>query len=990
MISGAGAGATPRSSAVVRTRLTDRLARRFQVRVTLLTGGSGSGKTTSLAHAIAAEDKNIDVWYPCTAADRRDAHLLAGLEEASVETLALKKLPKGAASSNRLGEMLLAISPRQVCLILDDAHLLSRTVVDELTTSLPENAHLLVSGRASPTFGSARLDAAGQLVEIAQDELLMTDDEQIEFANLRGVDVAVLAGAEGWPAFVELASTGTEARSRRYLEEEAVRDLAPQRRSQLAAFSYVGGGDDEVSMAVAGVPIEDLLKDIPLVRWTGDTAVLHDLWGVVLDTELDAATRRGAALKAAKVFRNRREFQRALDLCLLVDADSELVLTIEAALRRGVDGGMHRDDLEDWATILKAHAAESPIALLVNGLIERESDSTSTRLWECLDDAALGFNKQGDAELELFALGQLGYAAKCRRDSDAIARIMSRIEALSARHPPAASFLAFGEAWTALTSFDPEAELAAMLSIANADLPLMWQITRDHLQANALITLGRASEALDVVPKDMGSLPVPIPGSLTTEAECYWQAGMPDKAIRLQLPALASRHGLRDQYLALAWRSRASAMSGDVAAAEQWLAAAREIVVEQIGPIDAMMRPGLVTLIDAAKGRQDVAAGGLRKMLEIVPLGQGVSEQLLVGNVAFVYTLLPEARQFWDDMALGPDLDCGREIARAFTSARERGDLGPITRLDWPSPGAIAAHLPTNWAIEFALYGVKAKREEGRHVADWLCEHWGDPARKALRSWTSDATLGEHAIDVLANTPTPPGRDVAFEVLGQTRLKFDGHECRDSNWRRERVRAMLTFLVLNPVTTRDQLAGTLWPDLTSERAHKNLRTTLNYLHNVLEPRRAPGDAAWFVRITGQQVRFHQDSDVDLWQFRTLLEAADEAERNGSPNVALPLLTEAASLWKGDVGSDFDFEWLELERIHIRSQYVRASCRAAELLVATSRPAEAAKVAKATLSADPWHAASYSVLAEAYQALGDATGARAVDRLAEERRGITIR
>ena len=114
---------------------------------------------------------------------------------------------------DRLNELVLGASPRQVCLVVDDVHVLGRSeALERLIDSLPANGHVLASGRATPAFSTARLDAAGQLEEIHQDELLLTDDELIQFANLRGVDVTSLSGAEGWPAFVELATAGTEAR----------------------------------------------------------------------------------------------------------------------------------------------------------------------------------------------------------------------------------------------------------------------------------------------------------------------------------------------------------------------------------------------------------------------------------------------------------------------------------------------------------------------------------------------------------------------------------------------------------------------------------------------------------------------------------------------------------------------------------------------------------------------------------------------------------
>ena len=104
--------------------------------------------------------------------------------------------------------------------------------------------------------------------------------------------------------------------------------------------------------------------------------------------------------------------------------------------------------------------------------------------------------------------------------------------------------------------------------------------------------------------------------------------------------------------------------------------------------------------------------------------------------------------------------------------------------------------------------------------------------------------------------------------------------------------------MLHRTTSRNRVAAELWPDLTPDRAAKNLRTTLNYDHEVLEPHRSSGDAAWFVRTDGQKITLHASLDVDLWRFTELLDRADDAELCGPPSEALPSLVEATRLWRG--------------------------------------------------------------------------------------------
>ena len=85
----------------------------------------------------------------------------------------------------------------------------------------------------------------------------------------------------------------------------------------------------------------------------------------------------------------------------------------------------------------------------------------------------------------------------------------------------------------------------------------------------------------------------------------------------------------------------------------------------------------------------------------------------------------------------------------------------------------------------------------------------------------------------------------------------------------------------------------------------------------------------------------------------------------------------------------DLESLELERIHLRSRFVRASCRATELLTATGRPEQAIEIAQPALEIDRWHEATYLALADAYTAIGDHTSARAVRDRAEVNLGVEL-
>lgn len=945
--------------------------------MTLLVGGAGSGKTTVLAQAMADEHDHVDVWVPCRAVDRETDRLLTSVLGA------LGGDPVDEALIDAIVERIIAASPRQVCLVLDDVHVLGRgQPLEALLAALPTNGHVLLAGRARPAIDTARLEAAGQLEEIEQDELLMTDDEVIAFANLRGIDVSALAGANGWPAFVELASTGREASSLRYLDEEALRGIPADRRRALAAFAFVGGGDDAVATEVAGMSLDELVDGVPLVRWSGQEAQLHDLWGDLLAGELDDAERRDAANSAARVARAQRDIDRAIDLGRSVGDWDDVAESLRTAIRDGVAGGVRAEHIRRWRGIIPDEIRRSAIGVLLDGILERERDPTSPAVSELLDRAAGMFERDGEPELELVALTQLGYVAHISGAGARVEVVGRRFSELAERHPPARPFTAIGAAWASLNRGDPAAQLDALRSIGDDDLPGVWRITRRHLIAHALFNLGRAAEGLAIVPTHVDTLPVPIPGALITESQCRWLAGQPDVALANPPHGASDRHGARDRFIAAAWLSLMRCYAGDLPAARAAAVQARDHGGTNPSPLVAAQLAGLDAMITVGEGDVARATAMIEGILALAPL-EGIGRHLFRHQFVYPYLLVPSTREFWDGVAMPDQIDAIRRLVRSFTAAREREDLGALATVRWPEPGLIAAYVPNHWAMELALTGIQSGRHEARHLAAWLCEHWQQAARSELARWVDDDRLGVTARDVAAHTPTPPPSRIGVRLLGHAEVDVDGRATAHPDWRRERVRALLTWLVLHPNTSREQATTALWPDLEPGRAAKNLRTTLNYLHGILEPGRGAGDATWYVRSDGQRLDLHRSLDVDVRRFADLLDQADETERAGHPLAALPLLTAAISEWRGDLAVDLDYEWLDLERIHLRSRFVRAACRTAELFTAIGQGDRAIDPARAALDADPYHGPSYRALAEAYRGVGDHTSARTILERADE-------
>jgi DNA-binding SARP family transcriptional activator len=182
----------------------------------------------------------------------------------------------------------------------------------------------------------------------------------------------------------------------------------------------------------------------------------------------------------------------------------------------------------------------------------------------------------------------------------------------------------------------------------------------------------------------------------------------------------------------------------------------------------------------------------------------------------------------------------------------------------------------------------------------------------------------------------------------------------------------------------------LWPDFDTRALSSNLRTTLSYLQALLEPERSRGDAPWFLQQEAGTLALRTDRSlrVDAWEVTRSLDVAADAAASGAVGDQLVALLAAIDLWHGDHLVELrDLEWSEAPRRRLHERLVAAAVRAGELLLASGRIDEAARVARIGLDREPYAESLSRTLASAHLAAGDRNAARLVlvessDRLAE--------
>ena len=273
-----------RRGLVTRPRLSERLNRGGESKLTLVSAPAGFGKTTLVADWLATTPERTTAWLSLDPNDNLAAsfwpYLIAALRtvvpDVGATALSLLEEPKepiAAVVSTLLNE--LSAMPNDLVLVLDDYHVVDAHEIHDgmafLLDHLPPQVHLVITTRADPPLPLARLRARGELVEIRAADLRFTPEEAAAYLNeVMGLDlgasevVALEARTEGWIAALQLAA------------------LSIQGRDDVAGFIAGFAGDDRY---IVDYLVEEVLRRQPeeVRSFLLDTSILDRLTGPLCD-----------------------------------------------------------------------------------------------------------------------------------------------------------------------------------------------------------------------------------------------------------------------------------------------------------------------------------------------------------------------------------------------------------------------------------------------------------------------------------------------------------------------------------------------------------------------------------------------------------------------------------------------------------------------------------------------------------------------------------
>ena len=216
---------------VRRPRLLDRLDRGEQVRLGLVVGPAGAGKTMLLADWLAARPDRPSAWLGCDVADADPVRFVSAVIEAVRFGFDQPKIGEDARQLMGLdGEVSadvvaaladdLDAQDGERVLVIDDFHLAGAASSDALSWLVeyhPPSLQLVVASRVDPPLRVHRMRAHQDLVELRDQDLSFSVEETRSFLSGFGVwldepDLALVhRRSEGWVAGLQMAAISIHA-----------------------------------------------------------------------------------------------------------------------------------------------------------------------------------------------------------------------------------------------------------------------------------------------------------------------------------------------------------------------------------------------------------------------------------------------------------------------------------------------------------------------------------------------------------------------------------------------------------------------------------------------------------------------------------------------------------------------------------------------------------------------------------------------------------
>ncbi len=211
----------------------------------------------------------------------------------------------------------------------------------------------------------------------------------------------------------------------------------------------------------------------------------------------------------------------------------------------------------------------------------------------------------------------------------------------------------------------------------------------------------------------------------------------------------------------------------------------------------------------------------------------------------------------------------------------------------------------------------------------------------------------------------PASPRITIEMLGSLRVRREGGEAVELP--SHQAGAVLAYLALHleSVHPRERLTDLFWPEDDPDASRQKLRHCLHALRRLLNA--PPLGCSEILTATRQSAGLNPSMvDTDVARFETCMSTAS---RLPDPAERIPLLSEAITLYRGELLPGFYHECLEPDRSRLSGLYERALHSLTDAHEAAADLEAAAEYARKAVARDPLMEEAHCRLMRLYAELG---------------------
>lgn len=994
---------------VRRPRLLNFLHENINRKLLLVSAAAGYGKSSLIADFARDTDYPV-AWCWLDEGDADVVALTDDLVQALQQTFPAyqSSLPALASQRGTNPDDLAAVLAREIAesideyfvLILDDFHLVQGSdailrFFDSLLTALPEQAHLVLSGRSVPPLRVFSSLAAKQGVAgLSEEHLRFNADEVKELVRFRQRDrlsdaevERLVSDSEGWITGILLTTQllwqGMMAdlvQTRRaegplydYLAQEILDRQPEPLRTFLMESAVLPEMEPPVCDAILGrTNSAELLRQAEarrlFVTSIGEefrAYQYHNLFREFLLSQLKARSpRRLKALQfsAAEWYASQGMAEAAVTFFTLAGDLEKAVQVAEAEAQALFKTGRYAT-LQRWAEQLAPLAGRAPNLHFYLATVQGDRGQLAAAE-QTLEVAAAGFAARSDRNGCLRASLHRSWLAYQRGDfKRGLELALAALPEARELDPPAVTALALR--YVGLCQFAlgqlPAAEQSLLEAASLLNATQEWYDQAWLLNDLALVQRKRG-ETARAAHAQREAL------AIWRDHEAVGPLALGLNNVAWDMHMLGQYEVARDTYAeAMEWARRAGSARTEalITAGQadvdfdlgQWSAAAelyRKALskAEQIGDwaLAAYLFRGMARL-DRAAGRFAAALEWLRRAELASKQGQSRSPLAnldgLRGIVLVEMGRVTEGRQVLQEACaalekVGALVDLAQTLLLRACAEYRDGD-----------EAAAEASLTRAFEIADKVGYEQMLVSEAQSARDVL-QVFADRLRLGVRVRSLMArTLARGPAGETRLWETAPAASVGIaatttrlevHALGPSRVFKDGHEIPRSAWVSQRTRELFFYMADRAPVARNQLLDTFWPNMPPPRAAANLYQTLYRL------RKAIGDGV--VKLADQVCEFAPGVVMayDAARFEACALAALSLEPEDTKR--LGELESAIQMYTGDYLADLSIEWGRERRDELSSLHVLLLRDYSDELMNLTRYVEARAALERALAAEP--------------------------------------